>query len=361
MKRSKKVFISAVLTATLAFSMAPMAFAASKSSTPVIDNVKKTVSVTNADELAWISEYSNGAGTADMPANFSKWTIFIKNDIDFNSTWTPIKNFHGKMDGVAEGNGYVTISGLKVNTADNAALCGEIAYGGGDKPVFTDIRIADSDFYSKGAYAGAFVGNGYTAEFTNCHVANTTISATRFVGGIAGITYGKITDCSVTGATSITARGTSLILKTGDNAGGIVGLMGEVSCAVANCTVSGTTVTGARQVGGIAGLAQYGNKVDGCTVSDSTIKSVGKGVSVADSRACAGGFVGQFGTVGTQPKIIVTNNTLNGKVDISAVTGGTEYVGWAIGDANSRANSGEYDVSGNMNNGATSGLKEIGH
>ncbi len=243
---SKKSLIAAILAIVMMFSvMSVSAFAADiDACIPTIN--EKTITVSNAAELKWLSDYSNSSTDyKGIPHTFLGYTINITKDIVYDeSTWTPIADFRGTMTGhIDNENGYVTISGLHVNvTGEGAGFCAKTS----GNAVFNNIKIADSSFYASGRYAGAFIGNGFVSTYTNCHAENVTVSGTRFVGGITGTTYGNVTNCSVTGNTTVTARGTSL-LSGGDNAGGIVGLVGENGTRISGCTIYGITVTAARQ------------------------------------------------------------------------------------------------------------------
>ena len=239
-------------------------------------------------------------------------------------------------------------------SGDGAGFCAKTSGGA----VFNNIKIADSSFYASGRYAGAFIGNGFISTYTNCYAENVTVSGTRFVGGITGTTYGNVTNCSVTGNTTVTARGTSLI-SGGDNAGGIVGLVGENATRISGCTIDGITVTASRQAGGIAGAAQYGNFIVNNTVKNSTIKSVGTGFSFSNTPPCAGGVVGQLAAASDAELITVTGNTVE-NVTVTQAKTGTKHIGWLIGDADTRLNSSQYVISGNEYRGTTD-LNEIGY
>ena len=308
----------------------------------------KTIEVTNADELLWITEYSAASQDENIPTTFQGWTIYFPQDITWPGTeWTPITNFHGKMSGATneDQSSYITISGLKVtDVASNAAFCGGIEYNeSSGAPYFENICISGSTFTATGSYAGAFAGNGYTASFKNCHVFDCEIYANRFVGGIVGTTYGEINGCTVKGTTksnmTVTAKTDENIAGTGDNAGGIVGLMGEGGAKVIDCDVDNVTIHATRQAGG-----NYGNEISGCTVSNAEIKVyLNYNGSFFGRSAAAGGICGQI-----EPSdsgiITITKNTVGPDVSVSKANGNNNYCGWVLGDATRGTN---YSVSGN--------------
>lgn len=358
----KRSLFAVLLAAVMVFSMmAVPAFAAEGGAThPEIQD--KIITVDSVEDLKWVSDYSRGvAATVDeIPTTFEGYTIQITADIENVGAWTPIAGFYGTMTGVAgTENGYVTISGLNVTVeGDGAGLCG-ITKG---RPHFSNIKIKDSTFDASGSYAGAFMGSGLVSYFDNCHAENVKVIANRFVGGIVGTTYGNITRCCVTGsATEISVRGTSILSRTsGDNVGGIVGLVGEGNTVISGCTVDGITVTGARQVAGIAGAVQYGNTVKECTVKNSTIASVGTGILIYKGASpCAGGIVGQLAAGSDSEKISILDNTVENTA-VSQKRTGEKYIGWAVGDVNSRLTEGQYVISGNHYIGTTD-LNEVGY
>lgn len=328
----KKIFLMILVVATIVVltTIAPVALA-EEQETPHYDTTEKTIDITTAGELQWLSDYSNGqiAAIDEIPINFSGWTVNLKFDeVDLNNaSWTPIADFHGNMVGVPQtsGKSFVTIKGLNVRVSTGAGLCGNISYNSG-KPYFSNIEIANSTFVATGNYAGAFSGNGYTAQFDNCHATSVTIQGARFIGGIVGMTYGNITSCSVTGDTTINAP--SFFSLLGDNVGGIVGLMGEGGMRVTSCLVQDAKITGDRQVGGIVGLANYGNSVIDCDAIGCRIESRNTRAVYENDPSCAGGIVGQINNKDGYT-ITVSDNSVG---NCTIVCGQPEYAGWLVGE-----------------------------
>lgn len=355
----KKSIISIILAVVMVLGMTSIsAFAAENTITAVtptdINYTDHIIQIDSPEELLWVSEYSRNATDDNIPATFKGWTIEVTDTINYlNNDWTPITYFFGTMKGVpAAGSDYVTISGLKVEgVSTGAGLCGNMDAKGGAH--FEAICISNSTFTASGKYAGAFVGNGFTSSFKDCRVENCTISASRFVGGIVGTTYGNIIGCTVTGNTSVSSNNPNATLSyfASDNVGGIIGLMGEGGMKIEDCTVDGVVVKGNRQVGGIAGLANYGNNIIDCHVLNSEIYAGGKtlfgGKPQGHTTPAVGGVVGQFGAATSSQKITVTGNEVK-NVTITQAYNGTAYIGWAIGDANSYgSDSANLVISGN--------------
>lgn len=342
-----KTFMSAFLA--LAMSVGMMSAVSAAEATDILkpDINGKVITVDTKEELKWISAYSNGEVTTidGIPTNFGGCTIEITADIDLeNEAWTPIKNFRGTMDGVpAEGESYVTISRLNVTGAtEGAGLCGNVSYVESYRPSFSDLRISESTITTaaRSDYAGAFIADGYVANFDNCHVYNTSVTGYRYVGGICGRTYGNIKNCTVTSDKDNVVYAnsdgqTSSGGAYGDNAGGIVGQIGEGNTLVYNCEVSGMTIKANRQSGGIVGLASYGNTIEKCTVSDTTVQALttlNLSGMILQRYPAAGGICGQI-EPSNGSSITFKDNIVNDTVSVYGATPSTtNYCGWILGN-----------------------------
>lgn len=359
----KNIILSVVLALVMMMSILPMsAFAAEAGS--VYYAATKTIIVDEPDDLRWLSTYD---GSIDgMPATFAGWTIEIVENIDLqNVAWTPIADFRGKMIGVTDiEGGVVTISNLKVDvTTEGAGLCAKS--GGGAR--FENLMISNSDIKTTKPYAGAFIGNGFTSTFINCHTFNTDVYGDRFVGGIVGFNYGSMTGCSVKAddnETIIHAKELTGIIgsisSSGDNVGGIVGQIGEGNFVISDCVVDGVQVKATRQVGGIAGMAMYQNTVTNCRVSNTTIyassnRDYVRNGSSNSRTASAGGIVGQI-QPSSNTVITITDNIVS-RTSVSR-NGSTKYSGWILGDVSRASSASEYYL--NNNTYPSTGLLEIG-
>lgn len=361
----KRIVLSIVLALVMMMSILPMSAFAAEEIPSFVDLSTKTITIANPTDMRWLSTYDGSISGLD--ATFVNWTINIVADIDLdNVAWTPIANFRGKMIGVTDvENGVVTISNLKVNVTDaNAEGAGLCAKSGGGAR-FENLKISGSEITSSVAYAGAFIGNGFTSTFVNCHTFNTSVTGYRFVGGISGFNYGSMTNCSVKaddGKTEIFANGsTAVSVNAGDNAGGLVGQIGEGSFVYKDCEVSGITVKATRQAGGIAGMAMYGNTLNHCTVSNTTVQATARANSIATALGrvpAAGGLVGQLQPSGSET-ITFTKNIVEDTVSVyGRNTSTTTYCGWLIG--NTRNANAEQLVIENNNTYPLTGIGPIG-
>ena len=174
----------------------------------------------------------------------------------------------------------VTFSGAVVE-GGSSSCSGVVA--GNSLGIVENCRVNTSSV--SGNYAGALVGNN-SRQVNNCNVSNVEIDASYSGGGIAGVSYGKIEYCTVSGSdTKIIASGLSA------SAGGIVGRTSQegdiaTSGRLLKCAVDGITVSGSW-AGGIAGENGFG-VVAQCVVTHSSILH-----DVTNASSCRiGGVVG---------------------------------------------------------------------
>jgi hypothetical protein len=128
---------------------------------------------------------------------------------------------------------------------------------------------------------------------------------------------------------------------------------------ISKCIADDVTITGSRQLGGIAGVAQYGNTITGCTVKNSTINATGIGNGISRNRSVAtGGIVGQL--QGGDSIITISSNTVGPSTTINRTGLGStyNYCGWLIGDITRASNA--FEENGNSFDGTTS-LSKIGN
>jgi hypothetical protein len=150
-------------------------------------------------------------------------------------------------------------------------------------------------------YTGGITGSaGANSVISNCTVAGAVNGGRDYVGGVAGQTQGVITECYI----SSTVTGAK-------NTGGIAGSAGADS-EINNCTVSGT-VDGRENVGGVAGQTQ--GVITGCSSSG----------TVTGIDFYVGGVVGYAGT-GSEVSACSNTGPVTGRSDVGGVAGYTDGV-----------------------------------
>lgn len=217
------------------------------------------ITIDTADELF---EFANEVNVNKK--SYVGKTVMLMSDIDLSGRpWTPVGQTSGcYFNGTFDGNGK-TIKNMMIKTGTGM----------------------------QEAYATGFFGwVGGTVK--NLTLQNADVCGQHFVGAIAGsLEYGAIESCEVLDSVITNEHETED--RCGDKVGGIVGIKQPNDNKVNGNVVKGTTISGCRDVGGVAGIAYNpgefkSNVVRGCEVIVSTSDKSGK-------AAYCGELVGQKG------------------------------------------------------------------
>ncbi|WP_276742554.1 beta strand repeat-containing protein [Victivallis vadensis] len=295
--------------------------------------------------------------------SFAKATVKLTADIDLeNEEWTPIGTQANAFAGIFDGGGH-TVSNLYINQPSRSDV-GFFGYTRDGEIRNLTIENADVTGYLD---VGAVAGTPYTSKYTNITLAGTVkVEGYSYVGGMLG----KNAYADLTGLTVDAAAG-SYVKAESENyrsyVGGVVGFMGEGNITVkdvaSNINVSGSTC----DVGGIAGIAHYGNTFINvtCTAQEVVLVNAQDEGDHLEVGGIAGVWHNQAGNTVQMINCKVENtelkSSLNGvEQDVSAntVTGkaynaesetsGSLLVGQnvTIDDATGKYTGGEFTVSG---------------
>ena len=129
------------------------------------------------------------------------------------------------------------------------------------------VSARDPAGYAAAGFFGTLAGSSVVK---NLNFDNATVNSTHYAGVVAGYVAESnvvISGCSVTNSTvtstpNLTNGG--ILYDNGDKAGGIIGYF--VKGTIDSCTVSGTSISAYRDLGGIVGAA------DGGTVKNNNVK-----------------------------------------------------------------------------------------
>lgn len=246
---------------------------------PAYNAETKTYTITNGEELAWVSDVTNGVITSgtNFPTDitFSGYTVELANDIYLNdvteweswkttspaNTWKPIgrRNY---FSGTFNGNNF-SVYGCYYNNDDTTS-----GYSYAIAGLFSAIceyseikNVTSSCSYIYGAVAGGIVGRACTSKssgtikISNCHNKGTVIASSE-AGGILGTVVADsdliIINCSNRGS-----------ISSASDAGGIVGNIDNYpcSCKIENCYNKGkiTISKNYSRLGGIVGCVSSPN------------------------------------------------------------------------------------------------------
>lgn len=273
-------------------------------------------------------------------ANVLNKDVILEKDIDLTGVdWTPVgrdmntgTGYAGDFDGngkfiynlVVESNasnvGFfgglaekakvhnVKFANAQVTATSGAAYAGVIAGSSMGKIESCNVRSSQV----AGHYAGAIVGNN-SVQVNGCNALDVQVTATYAAGGIAGVNYGKIEYCTLSGHSTIVANGNS------PRAGGIVGETAEQSGVTTSgrllkCAVDGAIIS-ATWAGGIAGENSFGI-VAQCVANDVTVIH-----QASNASSYLGGVVG-YNTRGDVVASYSAYSTIGTEKLISAAMGG---------------------------------------
>lgn len=270
------------------------------------DTTNKVVEIYNGEQLKAFADAVNNGNA------YGGYTVKLMSNINLNGAeWTPIGACNGPtyFQGTFDGQGY-TISNLKV-----------------DKSTDT-YRNSSAGLFGWVDAAGATI--------KNVKIDNATVEGSHWVGAVAGYMTGTISDCTVSNSTIIGHNVNED--ANGDKVGGIVGCLNEHSY-INNNTVSDCTITGNRDIGGIAGSVaastyeMNNNKVENTVINYTTAK---------DNYASAGAIVS--GRTGYVPND--TNVASNVTIAMYATVSNADELAAAVaaGATDIHLLDGEYDV-----------------
>lgn len=214
-----------------------------------------TYFISTVEQLRALATEVNGGTT------FSGMQIKLSNDIDLKSEeWMPIGRSDKAFQGTFDGCGY-TISNLYINTpAHDIGLFGYTSNG-----KVMNFTLHNAYVNGKGKQeVGAIAGSPFTSSYSNITLTgNVKVEGYSYVGGM----FGKHAYKSMDNLTVRVEDGSYVKAESGTYrtyVGGVIGFMGEGNITISNVE-SNINVTGSTcDVGGITGIAHYGNTFENC-------------------------------------------------------------------------------------------------
>jgi len=198
---------------------------------------------------------------------YKKKTVVLMNDIDLqNEEWTPIGNSGNKFMGTFDGNGY-TVENLYVDlpNSSNVGLFGFTTEGEIKNLTVKNAKV--TGYLAVGAVAGC----PYTSKYTNIKLTgDVEVNGFAYVGGVVGRNaYANLTNITVEVSEESYVKANSFDGTTAYRTyvGGVVGFIGEGNHVIENVTSNIDVIGSTIDVGGIAGIAHYGNTFINCKSS----------------------------------------------------------------------------------------------
>ena len=264
----------------------------------VADTTNKKWTIETLEELKQFRDNVNNGNT------YSGWTITLGNDIDLkNEEWTPIGNSAVSFNGTFDGGNH-TISNLQINGGNKSKIgfFGFTQNGEVKNLTFHNAKVSGR------LEVGVAAGSPYTSKYTNITLTgHVEVSGYAYVGGLGGKNaYADWTNITIDVDSKSFVKADSENYRT--YVGGVIGFMGEGSITLENIT-SNISVNGSTcDVGGIVGIAHYGNKFINVTCAS-------KEVSCENSNAEVGGIAGVWHN---QPGETVTMVNCNSDAKVKA-------------------------------------------
>ncbi len=277
-------------------------------------------SISTGAQLAGLAKLVNEGNT------FADKTVKLTADIDLaDAQWTPIgylgKTFKGTFDG-----GSKTISNLNAtyDFANESANNGIGLFGRTDSPAVIKNLTVENATVKGSLYVGVIVGLGSTGNgISNVHVkGDIAVDAWWYAGAIGGYGYtSSVSNCTVVGNDGSYIKG-----NDGSYIGGIWGFRGEGGMSIIACEVSNVAISGVDRVGGISGMAHYGNTISTCSVSGVT-------VTATDPDCISVGLIaGANNGTAASPTVVINNVAEDTSANVAgtpvtSITGGTNVNG----------------------------------
>ena len=285
-------------------------YAAESYSIP-IDTENKIVTITSAGELAKLANEVN-SGTS-----YAGYTVKLADDIDLMKyQWNPIGRERKTFAGVFDGQGH-TISNLFINKRymSDAGLFGFTTNG--EIKNFTLNNASVTGYLDVGAVAGT----PYTSKYTNISLTgDVKVNGYAYVGGMFGKNaYANLTDLTIAVEEGSYVKANSENYRT--YIGGLVGFMGEGNQTVKNVTSNIDVIGSTCDVGGITGIAHYGNTFINChSTGDVTLTSAQDSGDELEIGGIAGVWLNQAGYTVTLTGCSYSGKLSSTNVNTGAVT-----------------------------------------
>ena len=307
---------------------------------PAYDAATETYSIKLGSELAWLAAAVNGtletrAAAAD---SFNGKTFILTQDIDLGyNEWTPIGNSTNTFQGTFDGQGH-TVANLLITGRNNyVGLFGYTTNGEIKELVVENAKVSGR------VGVGVVAGSPYTSKFNNITVqGHVEVNGMAYVGGVGGrnayanwenITV-NVDETSYVNANSV-ENGTAYRTYVG----GVVGFNGEGGHSFKNITsnidVKGSTI----DVGGLFGIAHYGNQFENCSCSGDVEMYAAEEAAAAQE---IGGIAGVWHNGGAD--VVFTNCTFTGTLETNIDV--DFYYGGLVGKPYSATGNGKLIIDG---------------
>ena len=248
--------------------------------------------------------------------------IKLTDDIDLaptrsGSNWTPIGNSTTAFQGTFDGDNH-TISDLVINggSSSNQGFFGMTTNGEIKNVIFENAKVSGR------LNVGVVAGTPYTSKYTNIKVkGHVEVNGMAYVGGVGGKNaYANWTDITVDvdNTSYVKAVSTEDGKAYRTYVGGVIGFNGEGSHTFKNISSNINVIGDVCDIGGIFGIAHYGNNFENIEHSGSVINETNDATEALETGLIAGVWHNAKGT-----SVTFTNTASSGT--ISAPNAGVTF------------------------------------
>lgn len=270
---------------------------------------EKEFTINTPNQLQGLAELVNEGNS------FKGMTVNLGSDIDLETTYnlfelTPIGTSSSPFKGTFDGNNH-TISNLNLTSNPNMSNVG--LFGFTTEGEVKNLTINNA-FVKGYLNVGALSGTPYTTKYTNIKLTGLVqVEGFSYVGALGGknayANWDNITvdvqDTSYVKAVSV--EGTKAYRTY---VGGVIGFMGEGTHKVSNVTSNIDVYGSTCDVGGIVGIAHYGNTFENVTCTGDVYLLEGDSLQ---SALEVGGIAGVWNNGGSN--VTLTNCKFNGTIN----------------------------------------------
>ena len=291
-----------------------------------------------------LNELIDFANKVNAGDKYQGKTVILGADIDLaNMDWTPIGKSGTSFNGTFDGNGH-TISNLKINlpTSRNVGFFGTTSNGEIKNLTIKNAQVTGD------LEVGVVAGTPYTSKFTNVKVTgHVEVFGDAYVGGVGGKSaYANWTDVTVDvdDTSYVKAISTENGIAYRTYVGGVVGFNGEGNHTFKNITSNIDVIGDVCDIGGVFGIAHYGNNFENITCTGNVTNLVSSDNDGADATTdvletglIAGVWHNENGT-----KVTFANISATGTISTPNVVPAKEFANnGLIGKAYSASGTGE--------------------
>ena len=297
-----------------------------------------------ASELAWLAGAVNGTlddeYTRSVAANdFAGKTFRLTKDVDLGGKeWTPIGSTGKIFKGTFDGQGHVVKNLVITGYNSNVGLFG-VTHDGEIKNL-----VVENAKVSGRLNVGVVAGEPYTSKYTNITVKGLVeVNGMAYVGGVGGKNaYADWTNVKVEADAESYVKAVSI--ENGNAyrtyVGGVVGFNGEGGHKFTNIT-SNINVEGSTcDVGGLFGIAHYGNQFVNCRCTGNVKITTDE----LENALEMGGIAGVWHNGGEN--VVLTDCSFTGNLSAPNVEGVAFYYDGLVGCPYSATGNGKLIIDG---------------